>query len=147
MDFWDPAVVDGFARERPVVLFDNAGVSRSGGATPDTVHKMANDAAAFIGALGLTQVDLLGFSLGGFVAQVLVGDKPHLVRRIILAGTGPEGGDGIANLPQVVAKGSRRLRRSRGCFSSSIAPGAANVPAAHLSRGSDGVHRAGPGQD
>src|SRR5512134_3399716 len=61
MDFWDPAVVDGFARERPVVLFDNAGVSRSGGATPETVHTMADDAAAFIAALELTQVDLLGF--------------------------------------------------------------------------------------
>jgi pimeloyl-ACP methyl ester carboxylesterase len=105
MDFWDPAVVDGFAQVRPVVLFDNAGVSRSGGATPDTVHTMADDAAAFIGALGLTHVDLLGFSLGGFVAQVLAARNPHLVRRIILAGTGPEGGGGIANLPRVVAEG------------------------------------------
>lgn len=107
MDFWDPAVVDGFARERPVVLFDNAGVSRSSGATPETVHTMADDAAAFIAALGLTQVDLLGFSLGGFVAQVLAGRNPHLVRRIILAGTGPEGGEGIEYLPQIVAEGQQ----------------------------------------
>ena len=107
MDFWDPAVVDGFARERPVVLFDNAGVSRSGGATPETVHTMADDAAAFIAALGLTQVDLLGFSLGGFVAQVLAGRNPQLVRRIILAGTGPEGGEGIEYLPQIVAEGQQ----------------------------------------
>ncbi len=88
------------------MLLDNAGVSRSSGATPDTVHTMAEDAAAFLGALGLTQVDLLGFPLGGFVAQVLAGRNPHLVR-IILAGTGPEGGEGTANLPQVVAEGQQ----------------------------------------
>jgi pimeloyl-ACP methyl ester carboxylesterase len=107
MDGWDPSVVDGFARERPVVLFDNAGVSRSGGATPDSVGAMADHAAAFIAALGLARVDLLGFSLGGFVAQVLAVRHPELVRRIILAGTGPEGGEGIRDMGRVVAQGQQ----------------------------------------
>src|SRR5947207_13361634 len=70
MDSWDPVVVDGFAQAGPVILFDNQGVSRSGGTTPDTVTAMANDAVAFMTALRLKEVDLLGFSLGGFVAQV-----------------------------------------------------------------------------
>jgi pimeloyl-ACP methyl ester carboxylesterase len=105
MDFWDPAVVDGFASKRPVVLFDNAGVSRSDGTTPDTVPAMADHAAAFIAAMGVTRVDVLGFSLGGFVAQVLAARLPQVVRRLILAGTGPEGGEGIAHLPDVIAMG------------------------------------------
>ena len=92
MDGWDPSVVDGFARMRPVVLFDNAGVSRSSGETPDSVRAMAGHAVAFIAALGLTRVDLLGFSLGGFVAQVIAAQHSELVRRIILVGTGPDGG-------------------------------------------------------
>src|SRR4051794_5650537 len=82
MDSWDPSVVDGFAKARPVILFDNAGVSRSGGATPDTVEAMANHVVAFIAALGLKQVDLLGFSLGGFIAQVIAAEHAGLVRRV-----------------------------------------------------------------
>jgi pimeloyl-ACP methyl ester carboxylesterase len=69
MDDWDPAVVNGLAKDRPVVLFDNAGIARSGGETPDTIAEMARDALAVIEALGLTQIDLLGFSIGGFVAR------------------------------------------------------------------------------
>jgi pimeloyl-ACP methyl ester carboxylesterase len=68
---------------------------------------MANDAVAFITALGLKQVDLLGFSLGGFVAQVIAAEHPDLVRRVILAGTGPEGGEGIRNLPQVLEQAQK----------------------------------------
>ena len=86
MDYWDPALVDGFARERPVILFDNTGIGSSSGETPATVREMAPDAVAFIDALGLQQVDLLGFSLGGFVAQVLAAEHPHRVRRLILVG-------------------------------------------------------------
>ena len=104
MDSWDPSVVDGFARARPVVLFDNAGVGGSGGTTPATVHDMAQDAVAFLSALGMTRVDLLGFSLGGFVAQVVAAEHPELVRRLILAGTGPEGGEGIRDLGAVVGR-------------------------------------------
>ena len=76
MDSWDPAVVDGFARQRPVVLFDNAGVSRSSGLTPDNVPAMSQHARSFLAALGLTHVDVLGFSLGGFVAQELAAKHP-----------------------------------------------------------------------
>jgi pimeloyl-ACP methyl ester carboxylesterase len=108
MDTWDPSVVDGLARERTVVLFDNAGVSRSSGVTPDNVREMADHALAFIEALGLKQVDLLGFSLGGFIAQLLASEHPELVRRVILAGTGPEGGEGIQNLPQVLQQAQQR---------------------------------------
>jgi pimeloyl-ACP methyl ester carboxylesterase len=92
LDDWDPAVIDGLAQQRRVIIFDNRGVGRSTGKTPDSVEAMANDAIAFIGALGLTQVDLVGFSLGGFIAQVIAQDRPDLVRRLILAGTAPAGG-------------------------------------------------------
>ncbi len=108
MDSWDPLVVDGFAEKRPVVVFDNAGVSRTDGETPTTVAAMAEHVAAFIQALQLGKVDLLGFSLGGFVAQVLAGRHPGIVRRLILAGTGPEGGQGIARIGAVVAEGIRQ---------------------------------------
>lgn len=93
MDHWDPAVTDGFANGRPVILFDNAGVASSSGETPDTVEAMADYAADFIGALGLSQLDLLGFSIGGYVAQALTLRHPKLVRRLILAGTGPRAGE------------------------------------------------------
>lgn len=93
MDDWDPAVVNVLAKERPVVVFDNTGVGKSSGKTPDNVLQMATDAAHFISALGLKNVDLLGFSLGGLVAQQLAVDHPQLVRRIVLAGTAPQGGE------------------------------------------------------
>lgn len=104
MDSWDPAVVDGFARERPVILLDNVGVGSSSGTAPNTVNAMAQHALAFFAALGLKRIDLLGFSLGGFIAQVIAAQRPELVRRMILAGTGPEGGVGIANIGQVMAQ-------------------------------------------
>lgn len=93
MDHWDPTITDGFAKERPVILFDYTGVARSNGETPDTFDVMAEDAAHFVRALGLSQVDLLGFSIGGYVAQVLVLHDPTLVRRLILVGTGPRAGE------------------------------------------------------
>ena len=93
MDHWDPTVTDGFAEHRPVILFDNAGVAASTGETPDTIDAMADHAADFIGALGLAQVDLLGFSIGGYIAQTLALRRPELIRRLILAGTGPRAGE------------------------------------------------------
>jgi pimeloyl-ACP methyl ester carboxylesterase len=93
LDHWDPAVTDGFAANRPVILFDNAGVGGSSGETPDTIDAMARYAADFIGAIGPTEVDVLGFSLGGYVAQALVLQSPNLVRRLVLVGTGPRGGE------------------------------------------------------
>ena len=98
MDHWDPAVTDGLARDREVILFDNAGISRSSGEVPSSVEAMAANAAAFIKALGLAKVDVLGFSLGGLVAQELALAEPQLVRRLILAGTGPRSGEGMASL-------------------------------------------------
>jgi len=96
LDDWDPAVVDGIAAERRVILVDLRGVGSSGGATPDNVEAMAADAIGFLQALGLSTVDLLGFSLGGMVAQVVIGQRPDLVRRVILAGTAPAGDAGPA---------------------------------------------------
>src|ERR1700736_2615212 len=93
MDHWDPAVTDGFAKNRPVILFDNAGVATSSGETPDTIGAMAEHAADFVGALGLSQVDLLGFSIGGYITQTLTVRHPELIRRLILAGTGPRAGE------------------------------------------------------
>ncbi|MEA2732205.1 MAG: hypothetical protein QOF70_6680 [Acetobacteraceae bacterium] len=93
MDSWDPTVTDGLAGARQVILFDNAGVASSSGETPDNIEAMADHAAAFIHALGLPQIDLLGFSIGGYVAQALVLRHRALVRRLILVGTAPRGGE------------------------------------------------------
>src|SRR5229473_7036058 len=82
MDHWDPAVTDGFAKNRPVILFDNAGVASSSGETPDTIDAMAEHAADFVGALGISQIDLLGFSIGGYIAQTLTIRHPGLIRRL-----------------------------------------------------------------
>jgi len=98
LEDWDPRVVDGLAAKHHVIAFDNRGLGGSGGSTPRTVEEMAQDAIAFIGALGFSKVDLFGFSLGGFVAQVIAQQQPTLVRKIILAGTGPAGGEGIRNV-------------------------------------------------
>lgn len=95
LDDWDPRVVDGLAARRQVIAFDNRGVGVSGGSTPDTIEAMARDAVLFIRALGFEQVDLLGLSMGGFIAQVIAAEEPQLVRRVVLAGTGPAGGQGI----------------------------------------------------
>src|ERR1700730_2627411 len=102
LDDWDPKVGDGLAAKHHVIVFDNRGVGRSGGSTPKTVEEMARDAVAFIGALGFSKVDLLGFSLGGVVSQAIAQQQPGLVRKIILAGTGPAGGEGIANVGAVL---------------------------------------------
>jgi pimeloyl-ACP methyl ester carboxylesterase len=98
MDHWDPAVTDGFAKDREVILFNNAGVSSSSGEVPTSVEKMAVNAVAFIKALGLSQADVLGFSLGGLIAQEVAITEPRLVRRLVLVGTGPRGGEGMATL-------------------------------------------------
>src|SRR5580704_737494 len=98
MDHWDPAVTDGFAKDRQVILFDNAGVSSSSGEVSTTIEDMAANAVAFVKALGLKTVDVLGFSIGGFVAQEITLQAPNLVRRLVLVGTGPRGGQGMATL-------------------------------------------------
>ena len=85
MDYWDPAVTDGLARNREVILFNNAGVSNSSGKVPTSMQEMGANAIAFIRALGLTKVDVLGFSIGGMVAQEITAQAPDLVRRLILS--------------------------------------------------------------
>jgi len=86
LDNWDPVVTDGLAQGRLVVLFNNAGVASSSGETPDTVDAMRDHLAVFVNALGLPQIDVLGFSIGGYVAQSFVLRHPHLVRRLLLVG-------------------------------------------------------------
>src|SRR5467141_1560084 len=104
MDYWDPTVTDGFARDREVILFNNAGVSSSSGEVPTTFERMGANAIAFIKALGLKQVDVLGFSIGGMVAQEIVLQAPDLVRRLIVDGTGPRGGQGMGSLTQAAGR-------------------------------------------
>jgi pimeloyl-ACP methyl ester carboxylesterase len=93
IDAWDPAVVNALAADRPLIAFDNAGVGLSTGQTPDNVATMARDAVDFINVLGLSEVDLLGFSLGGCVAQQIAAEHGRLVRKLILVGTAPKGGE------------------------------------------------------
>jgi len=95
LDNWDPRIVDPIARTRHVIAFDNTGVGASTGKVPDSVEAMADDAYAFIKALGFDQIDIFSFSLGGMVAQDLVVKHPDLVRRLVLTGTGPRGGKDI----------------------------------------------------
>src|ERR1700680_914709 len=95
LDNWDPALVDRLAQDRELILVDKRGVGGSTGVVPENVTTMARDALAFIDALGLKQIDLLGFSLGGYVAQELVLLRPRLVRRVVLAGTAPQGGPNL----------------------------------------------------
>ena len=104
MDHWDPRVTDGFAEDREVILFDNAGISSSSGEVPTSVEGMAANAVAFIKTLGLKQVDVLGFSLGGLVAQEITLQAPELVRRLVLVGTGPRSGEGMASLTREAQK-------------------------------------------
>ena len=101
MDNWDPRVVDGLAAKRHVIAFDNRGVGSSSGKPANTMEQMADDAIAFIKAKGFNQVDLFGFSMGGMISQEIVLKEPQLVRRMILAGTGPAGGEGISTVAGV----------------------------------------------
>jgi pimeloyl-ACP methyl ester carboxylesterase len=103
LDNYDPAITDELAKGREVILTDNAGVGLSTGTAPETVIGMARDAASLIDALGLEHVDLFGFSMGGYVAQQIAVDRPELVRRIVLVGTGPRGGEGMGQLDPDVA--------------------------------------------
>ena len=105
MDYWDPTVTDGLARDREVILFNNAGVSSSSGEVPTTFEQMGANAIAFIKALGLKQVDLFGFSIGGMVVQEITLQAPDLVRRLIVDGTGPRGGQGM----ELIAQATERL--------------------------------------
>lgn len=98
LDNWDPALIDFLAAEHDVILFDNAGIGQSGGSVPTTIAEMTKHALAFVDAMKLSSVDILGFSLGGMIAQQMVLDRPSVTRRLILAGTAPRGGEDIMHL-------------------------------------------------
>ena len=98
LDNWDPAVTDPLASDREVILFDSAGVGRSTGAVPPTVAGMAMHALDFLDALCVISCDVLGFSLGGMVAQQIVLERPSMIHKMILVGTAPRGGDDIMHL-------------------------------------------------
>ena len=106
MDYWDPAVTNGLAKKREVILFNNAGVSSSSGEVPTSFPEMGAHAIAFIKALGLSQVDVLGFSIGGMVAQEIALQGGDLVRRLILVGTGPRGADMAASQSHAIFSGT-----------------------------------------
>jgi pimeloyl-ACP methyl ester carboxylesterase len=104
LDNWDPALIDALAAERRVVAFDNVGVGATSGSTPSTVEAMAHGAIAFLDAIGLDRVDLLGFSIGSFVAQEIALIRPDLLRRLVLASAAPQGAPGMHGwAPQVIA--------------------------------------------
>ena len=98
MDNWDPKIVDGFAAQRDVILFDNAGVASSSGDVPTNIEGMAKDAISFLSALGVTRIDLLGFSMGSLISQEIAIQRPDLVHRMVLVGSSPRGGVGMASL-------------------------------------------------
>src|SRR6202140_5421656 len=104
MDYWDPTITDGLARDREVILFNNVGVSGSSGEVPTTFEQMGANAVTFMRALGLKKADVLGFSVGGMVAQEIALQARDLVRKLILLGTGPRGGEGMASLTQVAQR-------------------------------------------
>lgn len=109
LDNWDPALIDALASSRRVVTFDNAGVGGSTGSTPNRVEQMAHDAIAFLTAMGLEQVDLLGFSIGSFVAQEIALIRPGLLRKLILASSAPKGAAGMHGwAPEVIAAVGQR---------------------------------------
>jgi pimeloyl-ACP methyl ester carboxylesterase len=98
LDNWDPAVTDPLASRRDLILFDNAGIGRSSGTVPETVAGMATHAFAFLDGLGIDRCDVLGYSLGGMIAQHMALERPSVFRRIILVGTAPRGGEDIMHL-------------------------------------------------
>ncbi|MBI5847007.1 MAG: alpha/beta hydrolase [Nitrospirae bacterium] len=101
LDNWDPRIVDGIATKHHVITFDNRGIGASSGSPSNSMEQMTDDAITFIKAMGFKQVDLLGFSLGGMIAQEIALKEPQLVRKMILAGTGPAGGEGISSVAGV----------------------------------------------
>src|SRR3954452_19002075 len=123
LDNWDPALVDALAADRRVVAFDNVGVGATTGRTPNTVEAMAHDAIAFLEAMNFQKVDLLGFSLGSFVAQEIALVRPDLVRRIVLASSAPQGAVGMHGwTPDVIAAVGQPETSPEGYLSVFFAP-------------------------
>jgi pimeloyl-ACP methyl ester carboxylesterase len=151
LDNWDPALIDALARHRRVISFDNRGVAASSGVTPRTITQMALDAIDFIDALGLGEVDLLGFSIGSFVAQEIALIRPSIVRRVVLASSAPQGASGMhgwaANVIGAVGKPGPSPQDYLGVLFSDVAllvlPIATRTPAGRL--GSRSTTRCAPG--
>lgn len=123
LDNWDPALIDALAARRHVVTFDNVGVGASTGTTPDTVEAMARDALAFVGARGFERIDLLGFSIGSFVAQEVALVRPDLLRRVVLASSAPQGAAGMHGwAPEVMSAVGTKETRPEGYLSVFFAP-------------------------
>jgi pimeloyl-ACP methyl ester carboxylesterase len=123
LDNWDPALVDALAAARRVVAFDNVGVAATTGTTPSTIEAMAHDAIAFVEALGLDRIDLLGFSIGSFVAQEIALIRPDLLRRVVLASSAPQGAAGMHGwAPEVIGAVGAPETRPEGYVSVFFAP-------------------------
>lgn len=101
LDNCDPRIMDGIAAKHQIVAFDNRGIGATNGATPTTIAEMAKDAISFIKAMGYKEVDIVGFSMGAFIAQEILLQEPRLVRKVVMAGTGPAGGEGIENVTKI----------------------------------------------
>lgn len=130
LDYWDHALIDALAQSHRAITFDNAGVGNSAGTTPDTIDQMPRDAIAFISALELGQADLLGFSIGSFVAQEIALRRPALVRRLILASSAPKGAPRIYGpAPGAVGSGGTAQSSAEGYLRAFFAPSAASQQA------------------
>jgi pimeloyl-ACP methyl ester carboxylesterase len=123
LDNWDPALIDALAANRRVITFDNVGVGATTGRTPSTIEAMAHDAIAFLEALDLRRVDLLGFSIGSFVAQEIALIRPDVVRRVVLASPAPHGAAGMHGwAPEVIAAVGQQETSPEGYLSVFFAP-------------------------
>ena len=136
LENWDPALIDDLAADRRVVAFDNVGVGGSTGRTPNTVEAMAHDAVAFIEAMDVQQVDLLGFSIGSFVAQEIALIRPDLLRRVVLASSAPQGADGMHGwAPEVIGAVGAPQTSPQGYISVFFAPTATSRAAGQEAAG------------
>ena len=116
LDNWDPLITNGLAVDRQVILFDNKGVGNSTGTTPDSVAAMTTDAIEFIEALGIRRFDVLGFSLGGFIAQYLAHIRPDLIRKIIIVGAAPQGVKVLYSFPELIGRAMQLTPAERFLF-------------------------------
>jgi pimeloyl-ACP methyl ester carboxylesterase len=142
LDNWDPALVDALAAARRVVTFDNAGVGGSSGTTPRTVGQMAHDAIAFMDALDIVEADLLGFSVGSFVAQEIALICPARVRRLVLASSAPQGAAGMHGSAAFAHQQAGRRAGARSPGQPDRGPG----PADHLGPGRRSTTRCARGE-
>jgi len=136
LDNWDPALVDALAADRRVVTFDNVGVAATTGTTPNTVEAMARDAIAFLEAMDFTRVDLLGFSIGSFVAQEIALIRPDVLRRVVLASSAPQGAAGMHGwAPEVIGAIGAPETSPEGYLSVFFAPTATSLEAGQQAAG------------